>query len=170
MTVSSGGQLAMAANSSIWLGFNENTQGRLTLTGAGSNATLGTGSSIFAGINGTGNFEITNGAVVNGGSGTLGSGELGVGNAVVRRAGSQWNMANDLWVGNQGVGSLNIENSASVSATNVLLGGAKAARSYQLNGLGSSLSLTEFDHWWRKRVRWRRWVVDDRLWNGRDRW
>ncbi|MFX9012130.1 hypothetical protein ABTN18_20730, partial [Acinetobacter baumannii] len=60
------------------------------------------------------------GSVVNGNAGTIANGASSVASATVTGAGSQWQIASNLTVGNSGAGTLNIANAGTVSVSGIV--------------------------------------------------
>ncbi len=110
MTVSSGGQVV--STSSANLGSGAGSQGRATVTGAGSQWT--TGSSITVGSSGTGDLTVSGGGEVATSGVTLGGAATGIGVATITGAGSKLTTTSVLTVANLGTGTLNVSGGAEV--------------------------------------------------------
>ena len=103
VTIQSGGNLSSAGNGI--LGEQVGSLGTMNVTGGSSNWTQ-TGN-LLIGVNGSGSVTVqSSGLATSNGSVTLGSGGTGIGVASVTGAGSVWNMAGALTVGNSGTANL----------------------------------------------------------------
>lgn len=144
MTISNGAEVIATANAFIRVGVGADAVGSLTLTGGGSKISGAAGSSLNIGFGGQGALDIRQGATANVVNGSIGSTATGIGSAVVRNAGSQWNVAETLDVGRAGEGSLLIQNSAKTTAKNLQIGrdfGSKGT--VTLSGASSSLEVVQ---------------------------
>jgi large repetitive protein len=95
------------------IGYKSNSQGTVTVDGAGS---TWTSNSIYVGYYGSGSFSITNGGNVIDSGSAIGEFSGSTGGATVDGAGSTWTNTSDLLVGVEGNGTLSILNGSSVSA------------------------------------------------------
>ena len=111
----------------------QNTGGHIgSASTASNNSVLVTGTNslwtkpraINVGYNGAGNsMVISNGGMVQNGSGLIGSSSTASNNSVlVTGAGSTWSNANRLTVGRSGSGTLTVSDGGNVAATNILIG------------------------------------------------
>ena len=96
-----------------FLGYENNTIGMATVSGAGSTWTSG---NLYVGFYGIGTLNITNGGSVNNTNCFIGTSNGSTGTVTVSGAGSTFTN-NNLYVGNSGIGTLNIINGSSVSTT-----------------------------------------------------
>jgi T5SS/PEP-CTERM-associated repeat protein len=86
----------------------------------GTSSTWNMTGDLFIGAQGTGNLTIKNGGSVSSNSGNIaraGGTPFGTGSVTVTDAGSSWTNANELRVGNNGNGTLNVRNGGRVSST-----------------------------------------------------
>jgi len=100
------------------VGSAPSAKGSVTVRGAGSSWNM-TGD-LFLGAQGTGKLTIENGGSVSSNSGNIGRAggpPFGSGLVTVTGAGSTWTNTNELRVGNNGLGTLNIRNGGKVSNT-----------------------------------------------------
>ena len=102
MTVSSGGQVVSSANAN--LGLNAGSEGRVTVTGTGSQWTLG--SQIIVGNGGTGDLTVSAGGEVSAASVAFGNNSTGRGVATVTGTGSKLTTTGNVTVANVGDGTL----------------------------------------------------------------
>jgi T5SS/PEP-CTERM-associated repeat protein len=118
LTTDAGGSVT---TSSVFIAFLDDSDGEVTVTGAGS--TLTSDLQINVGGLGTGHLTISDGGhVTSGFSGSVGANPGSTGTALVTGTGSAWNIDDDLTVGFFGTGTLNVQNSASVSSASGFLG------------------------------------------------
>jgi T5SS/PEP-CTERM-associated repeat protein/autotransporter-associated beta strand protein len=117
LLVTGGGTLAIGSNS--FIGYAAGRNGSATISGPGT--TWLTTDEITVGYAGNGTLEITSGGMLN----NLGSGHIGrdigsAGTVTVRGLGSAWNAGYNLIVGDDGEGTLNIEDRALVNVGETL--------------------------------------------------
>ena len=113
LTVSDGGRVA---SDNGYLGRYSGSVGKATVTGVGSRWYLAI-YPLFVGDEGTGTLMVSDGGVVESGSGILGSDSGSNGTATVTGAGSLWDLSYaNLYVGSGGTGTLNISGGGVVKA------------------------------------------------------
>jgi T5SS/PEP-CTERM-associated repeat protein len=116
MSVSSGGQVVSSANAV--LGLNATGEGRVTVTGSGSQWMLGTPSTLSASIkvgdDGRGDLTVSAGGEVSAAFVTLGNQAGSIGVATVTGTGSKLTTHLNLNIGNLGGGTLDVANGAEV--------------------------------------------------------
>jgi outer membrane autotransporter protein len=120
--------------------------GTVTVDGPGSGWNL-QGNSLYVGIVGAGNLNITDSAVVLNGSGIIAdeSGSEGVVN--VNGGGALWNNSSSLIVGSSGEATLNITNTGSVINSTARIGDREGSLGYvNVDGLGSTWDSTSSLH------------------------
>jgi len=119
LVVSEGGTLR-ATN--VWVGFGSSVRGSMTVTGEESS--LGVASQIFIGQDGIGELSILNGGTVFSNLASAVGNHIGsIGTLIVSGEGSTFRTINTnqaLYVGNNGIGTLTVSDSGSVSLTSVL--------------------------------------------------
>lgn len=116
----------VVSNGSAVLGdVNSFSEGTVVVDGAGSQ--WNTAETIVVGRHGTGTLTIENGGLVTSNRGALSSWDLGtsgVGNVTTRGAGSRWDVAEQLNVGQNGIGNLTAEDQGAINVgTRLNLGG-----------------------------------------------
>ncbi len=137
LDISGGGTLT--ANSVI-AGSLQDGAGTVTVSGAGSSATVAT--TVWLGLDGIGTLSISSGGAVQSAAGGLGTNFGGVGMVTVSGAGSTWDMTNNLDVGDGGEGYLSILNGADVTADSSSLGSAVGASGTAVvDGAGSTWTM-----------------------------
>jgi T5SS/PEP-CTERM-associated repeat protein/autotransporter-associated beta strand protein len=164
LTIQNGSVLTSTATTLVFIGQDAGSTGIMTVTGSGTRWTLlgapGLNSIHVGGVGGTGTLQIVNGAtatqtgdvaigrlggtgsliIASGGAVTTGRdafiGRLAGGNGTVTvdGAGSQWTVANGLFVGNGGTGTLNINNGAQVTAGTTVVGDPGGSGTLNMNG------------------------------------
>lgn len=135
VTVSGGGQLSSGVS---FIGVNAGSDGKVTITGAGSKWT-DTGN-LAVGSSGQGHLEILNGAVVTSVGSTVGFQTGSTGVVTVDGLGSSWTDSLDLTIGSSGGhGVLDISNGGKVSDRNGTVG-AFGQGQVSVTGQGSSWS------------------------------
>jgi|GEM_PF-239973 len=108
----SGGAL-VDSNQFGHIGFQANSIGMVTITGAGSQ--LDTFNSLFVGQAGEGTLLVESGGLAaTGGNATLGESSTGNGTATISGPGSRWSIGGNLIVGDGGTGELTITNGGQV--------------------------------------------------------
>ena len=136
LTIESGGVLSGVGG---LIGFDAGSEGTVTVTGTG----LWTNSvGLLVGRTGTGTLNIENGGTVSGASTVSEIGDFAgsIGTATVTGPGSSWSASSDIFVGNNGTGTLNILGGATVSsASNVSLGVLSGTGTVMVSGAGSEL-------------------------------
>jgi T5SS/PEP-CTERM-associated repeat protein/autotransporter-associated beta strand protein len=125
-----------------YIAANPGSSGVVTVSGSGSTWT--NSGYISVGTAATGAVTITGGGVVsNDHDAYIGDGYGGAGTATVSGSGSSWTVGGFLVVGNQGTGTLLIENGGNVSGSYIGLIGEQpgSAGTVTVSGTGSALSL-----------------------------
>lgn len=144
LTIGSGAIAAAGRFGSI--GVNSGSVGSVTVTGIGSqwNNTLDT----RVGMRGGGTLIISSGGVVsNLLDGLIGANLGGTGTTTVTGTGSQWSNTGNLFVGNEGSGTLNIEAGGVVSNVDALIGNdTNSAGTVTVTGLGSQWNIFTNEH------------------------
>jgi len=128
ITVSDGASVTSAY---VYAGYEENTTGAITITGA--NTVWTSASAAVIGVNGTGSFHILDGAKyvqLNPDRAHIGYGPTGVGEVVVRGVDANGNRSifdikNGMYVGQFGKGTLRIEDGGHVDAEYTVFVGAE---------------------------------------------
>ncbi|MNJ94473.1 AIDA-I autotransporter precursor [compost metagenome] len=92
-----------------------NTTGTVTVSGPGSTWDSARPFSFQIGSNGNGSLQINNGGVVRSGQGLIGSDVGSVGHVTVTGPGSTWTPDNNIYVGFEGTGTLDVLDGATVS-------------------------------------------------------
>jgi outer membrane autotransporter protein len=140
LTIQAGGTLA---DSSGAIGNHSNSQGTVTVTGAGSNWS-NAGSLVVGGL-GTGTLTIQDGGTVNSGSGSVGQSGGSTGTVTVTGPGSSWitGTSGGLNIGSFGTGTLMIANGGTVINFNPALptnigNGAGSQGTVTVTGAGST--------------------------------
>ncbi|MDG2104410.1 MAG: PEP-CTERM sorting domain-containing protein, partial [Pirellulaceae bacterium] len=139
LNVESGGVVSSAA------GYINGTAGVATVTGSGSQ--WNNSEDLYVGFDDSGMLNVEDGGVVSSRNGYLSFAPnmMGVttGIATVTGSGSQWNNSSELYVGNDGTGTLNIEAGGVVSNTNGYIGtNSGAAGTATVTGSGSQWNQT----------------------------
>jgi T5SS/PEP-CTERM-associated repeat protein len=115
-TVAAGGS---AGSNLAYVGRNAGSNGSVSVSGTGSTWT--TSNDVIVGFDGQATMTVSGGgSVVNGNAGTIANGASSVASATVTGAGSQWQIASNLTVGNSGAGTLNIANAGTVSVSGIV--------------------------------------------------
>lgn len=113
LTINEAGSLT---SDSARLGFTAGTNGIATLTGTGSQWTIG--SSLTVGRDGNGVVQVTEGAALSTGTTTVIGANAGSDSIIsVSEEGSQWNATGSVYVGSHGTGRLRIYQGATASFT-----------------------------------------------------
>ena len=118
LTVSSGGRVA--GDTTAIIGSSTGSDGRATVTGAGSSWTVQ--SSVIVGNNGSGALTVSSGGEFQGAILTVGSNAGSVGVVTATGAGSILNITSNIVIGNLGTGTLNVETGAEVYAVDLTVG------------------------------------------------
>ena len=119
LSITNGGSVNISSYLSIAY-YGTDSMGTVTVSGGGSRLTIQR-SGLTVGREGTGTLLVDDGALVESQRGSIASFEGSIGNATVTGAGSQWNVAQDLYIGGRwdsidgGVGVLTISDSAEVT-------------------------------------------------------
>lgn len=120
----------------VYLGSKSGSRGDLLVDGPGSRFDIGWG--LYAGYRGVGTLSIRNGGVVtsDGGSSgsTIGSGGTSTGVVTVDGPGSKW-INKNLYVGDNGKGTLSITNAGTVQSDDASIRGSKSEAT--VSGVGS---------------------------------
>lgn len=133
LTVARGGNATLAVNAggtvsaaTITLGAFAGALGTMTVDG--SDSALQVGNALIIGLEGTGQFLVSNGAAVSNTEDSI-IGDLAgsQGIATVAGAGSSWTSDGDLRIGDEGTGQLTISDEATVSGVEGLIGFGSAA-------------------------------------------
>ncbi|KQZ93826.1 hypothetical protein ASD64_02605 [Mesorhizobium sp. Root157] len=138
VTVSDGGVITNSG--SVQLGRQDTGSGAVTVDGTGSSWEIG--EDLTIGVEGIGSLNVRNGGVVTNSRrvhlGSLGS---ATGAATVEGAGSRWEIGENLIIGREGTGSMEVRNGGYVEADIVALGSRTAGNSASLilDGSGSEL-------------------------------
>lgn len=140
LTINDGGTLS---NRNGYIGTEAGSTGNVTVTGSGS--VWSNTSDLYVGYSGSGTLTIDNGATVNGNNIEIGSQANSTGTVIVTGSGSTLNN-NDflLIVGDEGSGTLLVEDGGSVTTTNLAVG-YEDGGSGVLTLAGSASSLTVSD-------------------------
>ncbi len=141
LNITFGGRVDDAAG---WVGYSEGSTGHVTVSGVGSqwNTTLG-GNGLTVGRAGTGTLDILNGGSVQSLDAFVGRGGTssppGVGSGTVNvSGGSIWNNTGNLIIGENGQGTLTIQNSGNVFNAAAIIGNlAGSIGMVTVDGLGS---------------------------------
>lgn len=137
LQVQSGGTVTTAGDSVV--GAAAGTEGRATVTGAGSSWSAGRFS---LGFSGEGTITVDDGATLETRDALIGSQTGGTGNARITGANSRWTNNGSARIGSFGQGSLRIEDGATMNTSSfaVLGAGAAAAGTMTITGDGSTWS------------------------------
>jgi fibronectin-binding autotransporter adhesin len=143
LLIESGGKVTSNVGSlalSGAIGYELDSQGTVTVTGAGSQWT--NSSRLVVGVFGTGSLTIENGGQVSNTAGHVGSSSWGVGLVNVTGTGSVWTSSSGLEVGRVGTGTLTISNGGHVISNNdavggTVTGGSDAVGTVTVTGTGS---------------------------------
>jgi T5SS/PEP-CTERM-associated repeat protein len=127
INVTAGGQLTSASN--VYLGFTSGATGTVTISGAGSTWTANGGVTVVGGndgsvpVGGNGIINVLNGAIFDTTARdvVLGNDDSQTSNGTVNVSGATWN-AGGIFVGESGIGTLNITNGATVTADLLIAG------------------------------------------------
>jgi T5SS/PEP-CTERM-associated repeat protein len=126
------------------IGSSPSAVGSVSVRGAGSAWNM-TGN-LFLGAQGSGNLTVKDGGVVTSFSGNIASAggmPFGSASVTVTGAGSMWANADELRVGNNGSGTLNIRNGATVSNTNAYIATTSSSTGAMLvEGSGAKWNVT----------------------------
>lgn len=148
LNITNGGSVS---NTSVgYIGVNTGSTGTVTVDGSGSTWT--NSDDLYAGYNGTGTLNITNGGSVSNTVGYVGKEDGSIGTVTVDGAGSTWTNSDNIYVGfnGTGTGTLNITDGGNVSSSSHSHIGyfAGSTGSVTVDGPGSA------------------WTNDDTLWIG----
>ena len=140
LTIASGSSLMSYAGS---VGVNSSSSGTVLVTGASS--LWKNSDDLNLGNDGKGELSIENGGVVSNKYGVVGRNAASAGSTVkVNGVGSQWNSSADLYIGNAGQGTLNIEAGGVVNNTSAYIGKNAGSRGgVSVTGLGSTWDSTQ---------------------------
>jgi fibronectin-binding autotransporter adhesin len=143
LIISNGGTLASDAST---LGNAAGSQGTATIDGAGSEWNLGI-HSLTVGHNGIGAITVSAGGTLLSDTGSLGDAPGGTGTVTVDGVGSSWTATHNILVGNASVpgnasiGTLNIRNGGTVTATGITAGNTSSSSGTILvTGVDSTLT------------------------------
>jgi len=128
-----------AAFGNLLIGSAQDVTGFLTVSTAGRIAGL---PDMVVGGFGTGNVTVQNGGNIDGARSFIGENLSGVGNATVTGAGSRWTNTNEVYVGYDGFGTLNISSGGFVSSatSTTLANGFTSVGTANVTGVGSTFS------------------------------
>lgn len=119
LNITSGGQVN---NQSGWIGSNVGGQGTVNVSGVGANGVASTWTNNGNVLVGNGTLNITDGGKVVSVGGQIGASGDGVGLVLASGAGSLWENSGRISVGGFGAGTLRIENGATVTSNDGVVG------------------------------------------------
>lgn len=128
LTISDGGLVSNAGVSQGLIGYSSTGAGSVTVTGAGSQWTLG---QVFMGFSGAGDLTVSAGGVVDSGNGWLGYNAASSGTALITGTDSQWSILGDVLAGYNGTGELTVADGGEVDSGYGYLG-------YNATGYGTA--------------------------------
>jgi T5SS/PEP-CTERM-associated repeat protein len=139
LTIQNDGQLFTTA---FYVGNNEGSSGTVTVTGP--QATLNVSSTIIVANDGTGTMTVSSGAdIVSSSATTIADGIGTTGTVTITGASSNWTQTSGITVGNNGVGTLNVQSGGSLSTSAGTIGsGSGSFGTANISGAGSTWTLT----------------------------
>lgn len=106
LTITNGAKMTNSGNAWVYLGYNTGSIGNVFVDGAGSSWTIGN-TSLVVGRQGSGELDITNGAVVSAANATLGD-QVGSDGVVTVVGSGTWSLTNGAQVGRMGLGIVDV--------------------------------------------------------------
>jgi len=128
LTISNGGLVSNAGVSQGLIGYSSTGIGTVTVTGPGSQWTLG---QVYVGFSGAGDLTVSAGGVVDSGNGWLARDTGSSGTALITGTDSQWSILGDVLAGYNGTGELTVADGGEVDSGYGYLG-------YNATGYGTA--------------------------------